>query len=307
MANTPDRPRRLVSARRTLALGTVAASALAAAADAGPATPDQAKDPRLILAQEGEGTSAPASSGEGEGVSAGGEGEGEGSSPGGEGEGEGEGEGAGQSLEPEVAFLRDLGFMTGHLRAGMALYEAGVLDEAKTHMGHPIEEKYDAVAPQLEQRGFGGLREELLALSGAAESGADAAEVRGLFDQVMATVDAAEAQSLATPRQQLLALAALTRIAGDEYAVAIADNGSVGNRHEYQDSWGFMRTVEAEASRLAASDDPAVAEAGAKVLEQVRATGPAFGDLSGADVPSPDPSILYGAAARMELAALALD
>jgi hypothetical protein len=106
---------------------------------------------------------------------------------------------------------------------------------------------------------------------------------------------------------QLLALAALTRIAADEYDVAVADDGSIENLHEYQDSSGFLRPVETEAGQLAESDDPEVAEAAEKILEQVRATGAAYGDLAGANVPSPEPSVLYGAAARMELAALAVD
>jgi hypothetical protein len=99
----------------------------------------------------------------------------------------------------------------------------------------------------------------------------------------------------------------LTRIAAAEYDVAIADDGSVGNLHEYQDSWGFLRTVEAEAERLATSDDAAVAEAGTRILEQVRVTDAAFGDLAGASIPSADPSILFGAAARMDLAAMAVN
>jgi hypothetical protein len=326
MADSTGKTRRVVVARRAIALGTVAATALAAASQAGPVGGGASDSPDSIIlaAGEGEGEAGAASGGEGEGeagaasggegegeggaASGGeGEGEGEGAASGGEGEGEGEGEGAGAGLAPEVAFISDLGFMTGHLRAGMALYEQGVLDEAKTHMGHPIEEKYDAVAGELEARGFGGLREQILALSGAAESEADPAEVRALFETVIATVGDVRAASPGGARDQLLALAALTRTAAAEYDVAIADDGSVGNLHEYQDSWGFLRTVEAEAERLATSGDAAVAEAGTRILEQVRVTDAAFGDLAGANIPSADPSILFGAAARMDLAAMAVN
>lgn len=286
MHTTTRKTRRVVRARRAVALGTVAVTALVAAAHGQPgAQGDAASSARVILAQSeggeaaGEGVSAPAVGG-------------------------GEGEGGGASLPAEIAFLTDLGFMTGHLRAGMALYEAGVLDEAKTHMGHPIEEKYDAVSDTLETRGFGGLRAQILGLSGAAEADSDPAEVRALFDSVLASVDEVRAASPGGVRDQLLSLSALTRIAGEEYAVGIAPDGSVANLHEYQDSWGFMRTVEVEAQRFSRSEEPEIATAGAAVLEQVRATDAAYGDLAGAGISAPDPSILYGAAARMELAAM---
>ena len=296
MADSSQKPRRVVSARRIVALGTVAATAFATAASTSPAGAAGAGPADHLILAAGEGEGEAAAVGEG-----GGEGEGGGGASG----GEGEGEGAVAGLPAEVAFLSDLGFMTGHLRAGMALYEQGTLDEAKTHMGHPIEEKYDAVAGELEARGFGGLRDQIVALSAAAESEADVGEVRPLFDTVIATVEEVRAASPGGARDQLRALAALTRIAAQEYEVAIAEDGSVGNLHEYQDSWGFLRTVEVEAGQFAESGDAAIAQAGANILEQIRATDAAFGDLSGAGIPLPDPSIIYGAAARMELAALA--
>jgi hypothetical protein len=243
--------------------------------------------------------------GEGEGaVPAGGEGEGEGAASGGE--GEGEGAAAGDDAPPKVALLRDIGFMTGHMRAGMALYEEGDVEAAKTHMGHPIEEKYDAVADDLEALGHGDLREDILALSAATEAGAPPEEVRALFDAVIAKADAARDAAEATAAEQLLALALLGKIAAEEYAVAL-EGGSVSNLHEYQDSWGFLRTIEPEAGALAESSDPAVAEAAQEILAQVEGLGSSYGDLQGEGIQSTDPSVLHGAAARMELAALGVE
>lgn len=252
---------------------------------------------------EGEGQAA-SSGGEGEGAAAptSGEGEGEGQvAAGGEGEGEGEGEGGATAANAEACLSRDLGFMEGHLRAGMALYEEGDLDAAKTHMGHPIQEKYDAVAAPLEESGYGRLKEKLVALSEAAEAEAPMEEIQSLYDTVYGTIE--EARDEVPVPAQLMGLAMLTRIAADEYTVAV-EGGEVSNLHEYQDSWGFLRVVEEEAGQLAESDDAAVAEAAATIVEQVGETGKAYGDIQGSGDFELDPSILYGAASRMELAAM---
>ena len=114
--------RRTVSARRVLTLTTAAALTVSGSAEAGFEDARTAKElPMLLASGEGEG---------GQATSAGSGGEG--------GEG-GEGGGGGPSGQ---AFQRDLSFMEGHLRAGLALYQTGDLAAAKTHMGHPIKEKY---------------------------------------------------------------------------------------------------------------------------------------------------------------------
>lgn len=278
MTNSTDKTPRHVVARRMT--GGLAALVTAGAMTAGHAEeasdPQPAEDPiRLVQA-----------SGEGE-ASAGGEGEGEGAA----------------GLAPATAFLSGLGFMEGHIRAGLALYEAGDLEAAKTHMGHPIEEKYDAVADRLAELGLDGMKSDLEALAAATEAEKPFAEVASLFDGVHAGIEQARAEY--TPAEQVDGLIALTRVAGDEYKVAVA-GGEVSNLHEYQDSWGFLRTIEHEAREMAESDDPAVADVGAAILEQVEATGAAYGDLQGEGSFRMEPSILYGAAARMDLAANAL-
>jgi len=58
-------------------------------------------------------------------------------------------------VNPNVALLRDLGFIEGHLQAGLALYEVGDLAAAQTQMGHPIKKKYDAASEPMADRGQG--------------------------------------------------------------------------------------------------------------------------------------------------------
>ena len=229
---------------------------------------------------------------------------------GGEGEGEGdavivaegEGEGAVAASSP-AAFLSGLAFMEGHMTAGLALYEEGDLAAAKTHIGHPIKEKYDAVAKGLEQAGFGNLKAQISDLAAAAEAEAEFGEIERRFAKVRKTLAAVRADF--TAFQQAAGLIDLTRVAGAEYAVAV-DGGQISNLHEYQDSWGFLRVVEAEARKMTKSDDTEVAGVGQAFIAQIEVTNAVFGDLQGKGLFRMEPSVIYGAAARMELAAARL-
>lgn len=277
MTDETDRPRREIAARRTLMLGTLAAAVAGAAAVAAPILPQDGHAPGKALLAAGEG-----------------EGEGEG--------GEGEG-GEGAALDPEAALMRDLGFMQGHLRAGMALYEAGDLAAAKTHMGHPIKEKYDAVAAPLAARGLGGLKAEIAELADAAEAERPTAEIAALYGRVAATID--EARAGAPVAHRIAGLIALTRVAGDEYTVA-TEGGTLANLHEYQDSWGFLQVVRDRLADMAAGGDADVARVAQKMLDAVGATDAVFGDLQGRGDFEMDPGAIFGAAARMEFAAVRL-
>ena len=235
-------------------------------------------------------------SGEGEGAAAA-EGGGEGAAMSGEGAASGDKDQADQALQ------RDMSFMEGHMRAGLNLYEAGDLAAAKTHMGHPIEEKYGAVADPLAERGFDHLRQQIEAVSAATELGASFADVKGAFDAARVTME--EVRAGMSPRDQMLGLAALIRVAGDEYTVAV-EGGEISNLHEYQDSWGFLRVVQTELEQMEASGDDALAHVAEESLAFLKLTNAAFGDIHGKGVMTLDPSILYGAAARIELEALEL-
>lgn len=253
------------------------------------------------IKMEGEGSIK--AEGEGEG-NAHAEGEGEGSTQAeGEGEGAAGGEGAG-SGDSDHALQRDLSFMEGHLHAGMTLYEAGDLAAAKTHMGHPIEEKYGAVAEPLAERGFERLREQIKAVASATEAEAPVADVAEALKVVRATME--EVREGISVKDQVLGLAELVRVAGAEYAVAV-EGGTVTNLHEYQDSWGFLRVVEAELRGIAESGDEGARHVAEEALEYLEQTDAAFGDIQGKGEMTLDPSLLYGAAAQIELEALELD
>jgi hypothetical protein len=297
-----SKPFRLARPRLWTALGTLAAAGLVAGAPAASAADSHHEAGKhaasVLIAASGEGENSGSAEGGEREAAKGDESEDAMSGEGGEGEG-------GARRPTEADFLASVAFMEGHLRAGMKLYQTGDLEAAKTHMGHPIKEKYDAVAETLEDRGFGDLKADIAALADAAENEEPAADMEARFDKVAARIDAIEDASPGGKAAGLMSLAKLTRIAADEYAVA-TEGGRISNLHEYQDAWGFLRVVEDEAQAYAGDDDAKVATAGRKILEQVRMLDKAFGDIQGEGDMTMDASLLYGAAARMEIAALAV-
>lgn len=286
---------RLVAARRMITLTTAATTSVvgfSSAAVSQDASTWQPDSHYIVLAQ---------ASGEGEGAAAA-EGGSESAAVSGEGAASGEGEGI-NSSKPEMMLQRDLSFMEGHMRAGLMLYESGDLVAAKTHMGHPIEEKYGAVADPLADRGFDRLRQQIEAVAAATEAEAPFADVKEAFDAARETME--EVRAGISPRDQMLGLAALIRVAGDEYTVAV-EGGAISNLHEYQDSWGFLRVVQTELEQMQSSEDEDLAHVAEESLAFLKLTDAAFGDIQGKGEMTLDPGILYGAAARIELEALEL-
>lgn len=284
---------RLVTARRALML-SVAAVAIGAGGPAAKAGMTQAPaDARVWLTASGEGGEGEADSHEATQAKA--------KAPTGGGEGEG-----GEAHEDEADFLASLGFIEGHIRAGFQLYAQGDRKAARTHMGHPLEEKFEAVEHELEDRGFDDLEELIEGLADAAEANTPLAEIEALYLNAMARLHEARAFTEGGAGDRIMALARLTRIAAKEYGDAMED-GAVEDLHEYQDAWGFLQAVKYEAEVLAGSDDGDVKAAAETVLQQVATTDAVFGDIQGGGDFRKEPKLIYAAAARIELAALSLD
>mgnify|MGYP006283698193 CR=1 FL=1 len=280
MTRDDTKPARLVEPRRWLALGTVAATALAAshpmaADDAGSADPETGS---FVLAQ-GEG---------------------------GEGEGEGEGRAAADPATDDAAYLAALGLVEGHLMAGLALYEEGAREAAATHMKHPEDEIYASLAPALEARGAPGFANALGALAGAVESGAPVGEVRAAHERVSEALAAARAPVEATPAARFGAVVRLARTAAEEYGIGVVD-GKLENAHEYQDAWGFLQVAKGIAGELAGSQDDRVAGVAEDVTSHLDSMLAAFPGVVPPETLATDASKLHGEAARIELAALRLD
>lgn len=209
------------------------------------------------------------------------------------------------SIEADDAgYLAAIGLIEGHLTSGLALYRAGENDLAITHMKHPKDEIYTSLAPMIEAHGVAGFEQPLTALATAVEAGAPLEDVEALFADLMkATAIAADIG--ATDRAKLDAFVILARTAANEYAVGVVD-GKVADLHEYQDAWGFLQIVTARATALADDHEEAVAKAANATLEAVAETDAAFGGITATEAMTAGPDALFGAAARIELAALSV-
>lgn len=217
---------------------------------------------------------------------------------GGEGEGEGEGDG-GSSADPasdDVEYLHRLGQVRGHLAAFIALHRSGAHDMSMTHAKHPESELYAGLVPAFAARDKAGFAAELAALTDAVASGTD---VDGAYAGVMTAIRNNEPDTDFASR--LMGIATLARTAAEEFAIGVADDGTVVNAHEYQDAWGFLTAardtlVEMEAANAQES------QALARADEQLRIALNEFDSLIASRVDG-SASVIHGAAARIEIEA----
>ncbi len=229
------------------------------------------------------------------------------SGEGGEGEG-GEGEGGDTSslATDDAAYLAQLGLVRGHLWVGIQLYKHGHQSMADTHMKHPGDELYAGIKPAMKARGDEGFADQLSALSDAVTARAPLAEVErrhAELDEAIAQIEQLDQQSLKTI---LLSIEKMVRTSADEYAIGVVE-GEISNTHEYQDSLGF---VEVARQHLAGLTDPQRAagpEAIAEVQEQLTLIENLWPSLDPQGQVEGNASVIYGAAARIQLAALELE
>lgn len=235
---------------------------------------------------------------------AGGEGEGAG-----EGEGEGEGEGASSPeknlQDSDVAYLSRLGLIRGHLLAGFRLYEQGQAEQAQAHMNHPEKHLLSDLKPALNQRDAEPFRTELSALTRTVNEGSDPATVEQAYQQVDERLRAAEARAQPSLKEALLSVKNLVRTAGEQYAAGVPD-GDVARLQDYQAAWGFTQLAQRRLDNLDTEKRETAPEVVSR-LEQVLADlDSLWPELNPADNVDGDAARLFGAAARIEIAALDL-
>jgi hypothetical protein len=252
-------------------------------------------------------------SGEGEGEGEGAEGarahhaaqtgEGEGKGQGQAGA-EGEGEGAAAAAGDVASFVSQMTILRGHLKAGVALYAAGDPGAARVHMKHPHDELYVSLRPMFAAFGAPAPDAELNALAAAVEGGAALGEVEDKLARVSAAVDRAIAAAKPSVRDRLLAAAATLRTAGEEFDFAVKD-GALVNAKEYQDAYGFLTTVVEQLGGVEGAT-PAEKDAVALAREQAAVALSAAPSAAPPAQVESQSSTIYGAAARVEIAALGL-
>ncbi|MGQ0801725.1 MAG: hypothetical protein ACT4NL_16625 [Pseudomarimonas sp.] len=232
------------------------------------------------------------------------------SSEGGEG---GEGEGTAQpasAVTDDIVYLNLLGQVRGHLRVGVALYNAGAHPMALMHMKHPGDELYAAIKPALDARHASDFATPLSALSSTVERQGTQAEVAAALAQLELALNKSasvvDTRSIAGTKTLLGAVHALVKTAADEYAEGVKD-GKVVNGHEYQDAWGFTTSANALLASLSDEQRSAAVSNVAEIQAQIDVLlASAWPSVVPPESISTDAALLYGAAARIELASHAL-
>ncbi|NWG92798.1 MAG: hypothetical protein HXY21_09870, partial [Parvularculaceae bacterium] len=144
----------------------------------------------------------------------------------------------------------------------------------------------------------------LEALARAGESGAPPAEVSALEAAALKAIGAARDAARPSLKDQLLAAAKSLTVAGDEYAIAVKE-GAIVNLHEYHDAYGFIDVVIDDLKSLKGASE-AEAQAIRAALNQAaiaRTAAPTIAPPTDGLKPA---SVIYGAAARVEIAARGL-
>ena len=220
-------PRPLRSIELFLALGAASTSigVLQAGAATAPTGTHQAVSAHLVAQHGGHGgpSAAPAASEGGEG-------------------GEG-GEGSQEIASSDTAYLAVLGQMRGHLIVAGELMREGNFVQAEKHIGHPVEELYGSLEPELERRRVKPFKEQLTVLLELIQASPGSPDTRKAYQSAVAAIDAAMLGVPEVVRRDPAITAAVVReivkVAASEYDASIAD-GAIVETIEYQDSRGFV-------------------------------------------------------------------
>jgi hypothetical protein len=223
------------------------------------------------------------------------------SAEGGEG-GEG-GEGAVlEGLDAGAEFLTELGLFEATHRIVAGLYLGGATAAAAEHLEYSHHASYEDIEDDIAARGAPGFEPAVGAFAAAVAAGAPAGEVAQLSEAVLAGVEAARAG--AAPADEMKAAEQLLRASAGDYEASVT-GGAVTEAQEYRDAWGFAEVARLRLAALAAAPDAEVAAAAGAALAALDPLAEALPGLTATAAPG-DPSVILGAAARVELSAYRL-
>jgi hypothetical protein len=213
----------------------------------------------------------------------------------------GEGASTADAISSDAVYLAQLSFIRGHLYVGVSLYREGDLEAAATHMKHPGDELYAALLPAIESRDGKGFGEQLEGLADVVIERRPAADVEAAYTALLLAIGEAEAavQDLSA-RTLGEVIVDLVRTAAAEYDIAVDDEGMLVEPHEYQDSLGFVHTAREKFALLETMSDNAAALIA--IETQLEVLLPIWPSLQAPEKLSTAPSVIYGAASRIEIA-----
>ena len=213
------------------------------------------------------------------------------------------GEGAALAdLPPDIAFLTTLGLFEATHRIVAALVAAGDLAEAQGHLETSHHAFYEDIKEPLATFGGDPFEDTFDAFAGAVQAGSDPADIAAGAEALFAEI--AKTVAKARPADVMAATVALVRVSAADFTGGV-ENGQVIEIQEYRDAWGFADVARRWLAKLADSADTTTASAAAAGLKAIEPAFALFPDLSATNAPG-DPSVLHGAAARIEIAALRL-
>ncbi|MEK7266280.1 MAG: hypothetical protein AAB227_09300 [Pseudomonadota bacterium] len=218
--------------------------------------------------------------------------------------GESEGAALVDVAHDKAAFYSALEIVRGHLLAGVELYNAGDRAMGSQHLRHPQAEIMTLLAPVFKASGAMNIDPALDALASASERGAPPAEIAELYSAALSAISFASMANEPTLKDQLLGVSKSLQTAGDEYTIGVVD-GAISNLHEYHDSYGFIATAlqDLEVMHGASREEN---DAIKLAIEQVKIAASAAPDVAPPVKGLKPASVIYGAAARIEIIARGL-
>lgn len=213
----------------------------------------------------------------------------------------GEGVVSAEAIASDAAYLGQLAFIRGHLNVGVDLYRQGEQEASATHMKHPGDELYADLLPAMEARKASGFAEQLEALALAVTERRSLADVEAAYAALQEAITAAENAATAVNAEVLGdVILNLVRTAAAEYDIAVGEGGALENEHEYQDALGFVRVATQLLERLDGMTENKTAVAAIRAqLDLITPIWPGLKAPARLETP---PSVIYGAAGRIEFA-----
>lgn len=201
--------------------------------------------------------------------------------------------------DPDRAYAIRLALVDAHLRAAVEAARAGLVPDALGLAGHPEAEVMHDLRPEFEERGVSDFTPGLDALSAAIYAEAPDAEIEALYHAVQSDIAAAMTRGTGD-RQVFDAMQALVKGAAIEFSEVVSHDTT--DPIAALEARGFLDVARDMAGMLTQSDDPVTRAAAERSLEILNAVLP----LLAVDE-APDPSVLHGAAARIEIAGLRIE
>lgn len=206
--------------------------------------------------------------------------------------------------DDRVDYLTDLAMVEGHMLVGVELYKLGEVEAAKPHMKHPADELYKELEGHFAELKVAGFAAELEAVGKAVGQGAAIADVEALAAKLHEAIAASRGGELSSA-ETARTVVSLLRHAADDYVEGVKD-GKVIEAPEYQDAWGFVQIASRLMAALPADEREEHAGPIGEIEAELAKLAAAFPDLAGKAAIAADPTLLPAAAARIELAALAI-